>query len=149
MAHIHAGLERREADPCDTVVRPADQPYRLTSGDGRYVWTVDLQGELTVYPLDGSPPQPVAGLLPGDVPANWANDSKHLYVYENDIPVRVFKIDLASGSRTLAAQFNPKDPLGFMGVRSLRMTPDGEFGAYSYMRALSQLYLVRDLSAKH
>jgi eukaryotic-like serine/threonine-protein kinase len=120
------------------------QPFRLASSDGKFILARNLQGALTIYPLDGTAPRGVPGLSSDDIPANWGSDSNHIYVYQDQFPTTVFTVDLTTGKRTLVMQFNPRDPVGIVGVRSLRMTPDGKAGAYSYLRALSQLYLVTD-----
>jgi hypothetical protein len=63
-------------------------------------------------------------------------------------PLRFTVWDLRTGRRVLVTQFSPRDPIGLDGVRALRMTPDGKAGAYSYIRALSVLYVVRDFNGK-
>src|SRR5215831_12637420 len=55
-----------------------------------------------------------------------------------------FRLDVTTGKRIAITQFNPRDPVGLEGVRGLRITPGGKFGAYSYIRALSEVYLVRN-----
>ncbi|MGA8212517.1 MAG: protein kinase [Candidatus Sulfotelmatobacter sp.] len=124
------------------------QSFKLVSPDGKFVWNRDQQNRLTIYPLDGSAPRLVPGLSPGDIPANWASDSNHVYVYQDEFPLIVSRLDLMTGKKAPVAQFNPRDPVGLEGVRAVRMTPDGRFGAYSYIRALSELYLVRDFSVQ-
>jgi hypothetical protein len=57
------------------------QAFQLASPDGKFVWIRDLQGRLAIYPLDGSAPRPVPGLLAEDIPANWGTDSNSVYVY--------------------------------------------------------------------
>jgi hypothetical protein len=136
-----------------TAVTPAigltqTQAFQLASPDGKFVWIRDLQGRLAIYPLNGSTPRPVAGLLAEDIPANWGTDSNFVYVYRNDFPIMVYRLDLKTGRRVLVTQFSPRDAIGLDGVRSLRMTPDGKTGAYSYIRALSVLYVVRDFNGK-
>ena len=124
------------------------QSFKLASPDGRFVWYRDQQNRLAIYPLDGSAPRLVPGLSPDDVPANWASDSNHVYVYQDEFPLTVSKLDLTTGKKVPVALFNPSDPVGLEGVRAVRMAPDGKSGAYSYIRALSELYLVRDFSIK-
>jgi len=122
--------------------------FQLASPDGKFVWARDLQDRLTVYPLDGSAPRPVPGLSPDDIPANWGKDSNHVYVYRNDLPAVVYLVDLASGKKVEVTRFYPRDPVGQDGVKAVRVTADGKFGAYSYLRALSELYLVRDFGVR-
>jgi eukaryotic-like serine/threonine-protein kinase len=130
------------------VGRGGPHAFKLASPDGKFVWSRDLQNRLTIYPLDGSAPRLVPGLSPDDIPANWGSDSNHVYVYQNEFPLVVFRLDLTTGMKVPVAQFNPSDPIGLEGVRSVRMTPDGKFGAYTYFRALSELYLVSDFNTQ-
>jgi len=130
------------------IGQPGPHSFALASPDGKFVWSRDLQNRLTIYPLDGSAPRPVPGQSPADIPANWASDSSHVYVYQNLFPLVVSRLDLTTGKKLPIAQFNPRDSVGLEGVNAVRMTPDGTFGAYSYIRALSELYLVRDFSAQ-
>jgi eukaryotic-like serine/threonine-protein kinase len=123
-------------------------PFQLASFDSKFVWARDLQDNLTIYPLDGSEPRPVAGLSADDLPANWGTDSNSVYVYRDGFPIIVSRFELASGRKAVIAEFKPRDPVGLVSARSVRMTPDGKAGAYSYLRALSQLYVVRDFNPK-
>jgi hypothetical protein len=80
-----------------TAVTPAielsqTQAFQLASPDGKFVWIRDLQGRLAIYPLNGSAPHPVPGLLAEDIPANWGTDSNLVYVYRNDFPVTVYRL---------------------------------------------------------
>lgn len=134
--------------PVSPEVGQSGLSFRLGSPDGKFVWARDSQGKLTIYPVDGSAPRAIAGLSPDDSPANWGIDSNSVYVYRDEFPIVVSRLDLRSGRKTVATEFNPRDPVGLLSVRAVRMTPDGKAGAYSYLRALSQLYLVQDFKVK-
>ena len=58
------------------------------------------------------------------------------------VPTRVFRLDLSTGEKKPFIQLSPGDPLGLASIRSVRVTPDGKSYAYTYERALSELYLV-------
>ena len=66
----------------------------------------------------------------------------------DEFPLIVSSLDLTTEKKVPVAQFNASDPIGLEGVGSVRMTPDEKFGAYSYIRALSELYVVSDFKTK-
>ena len=57
----------------------------------------------------------------------------------------VFKLDLATGKRTLVREVTPADPTGVTRISTLQLTPDGRAYCYSFMRSLSRLYMVDGL----
>ncbi|MGB6877738.1 MAG: protein kinase [Candidatus Acidiferrales bacterium] len=124
-------------------VDPAQVLSHLVSPDGRFVFARDLTGKAYMYSLAGGAPRAVAGLLPGDIWANWAGDGKSIYVYEDKVTkLDLFRIDAATGNRQLIRTMAPRDSAGLSGIETFRITPDGKSYAYSYNRALSTLYLV-------
>jgi eukaryotic-like serine/threonine-protein kinase len=115
----------------------------LVSPDGRFVFARDLTAKAYMYPVAGGEPRTVAGLLPGDIWANWASDGKSIYVYDDKVTrLDLFRIDVATGNRQLIRTMAPPDNAGLFGIETFRITPDGKSYAYSYNRALSTLYLV-------
>jgi hypothetical protein len=114
--------------------------------DGLFVIAGDRRG-LALYPLAGGDPQPIAGLSPGDVPLGWAADGRSLYLRGPGLrpPVKVSRLDLASGARTAWKELAPTDDVGVTALHSIRITPDGSAYAYTYTRVLSDLYLVAGL----
>ncbi len=125
-------------------VNAIQYPSRLVSPDGKFVFARDLNGKGTLYPLAGGQPQPVRGLLPADIWANWSSDGKSIYVYQDErIRAQVFRLDLSTGKRQLVRTVAPPDIAGLTGILAFRITADGNAYAYSYGRALSALYLVK------
>jgi serine/threonine protein kinase len=53
--------------------------------------------------------------------------------------------DLDTGRRELWKQIMPADRTGVVAIRGILPTPDGRAYAYSYLRALSELYVVEGL----
>ncbi len=105
------------------------------------------QGEgFSLYPLEGGPPRKVPGLLDNDILLRWTSDGRGVFVSEGrQIPVRVIRVDLESGQRTLWKEITPPDPSGIAGSINVLITPDGQSYAYTYRRVLSDLYLVPGL----
>jgi hypothetical protein len=56
------------------------------------------------------------------------------------LPRRVFRIDLATGERTLWKELMPRDAAGISAVDPV-ISRDGRAYAYSYLRRLEDLYL--------
>jgi hypothetical protein len=116
------------------------------SPDGRFTAALDAQGRVILQPLDGSAPQVVEGLEPGDLPIRWSADGAALYVFRfGELPGRIQRFDLATRKKQLAAQLVPGDPAGVGHIISVQITPDGHAWAYSYRQNLADLYLVRGL----
>ncbi len=138
---LAGGAPRAITPPID--VNAAQVLSDLVSPDGKLVFARDLAGKAYMYPLAGGEPRAVAGLLPGDIWANWASDGKSVYVYDDRVTkLDLFRIDAATGNRQLIRTMAPPDNAGLSGIETLRITPDGKSYAYSYNRALSTLYLV-------
>ena len=58
---------------------------KLVSPDGKLV--VGLrEGVAALYPLDGGEALPIPGLLPGDLPTQWTNDGRSLFIFKGRIP---------------------------------------------------------------
>jgi Tol biopolymer transport system component len=85
-------------------------------------------------------------MMPEDIWANWSSDGKSAYVYQNKtIYDLVFRLDLATGERQQIMQVAPQDTAGVNGLVPLRITPDGKAYAYTYNRALSNLFIADGL----
>lgn len=116
------------------------------SPDGKTLAAIGPDRTVHVYPLNGEEPWRAAGTEPGDIPVQWSEDGRSLYVYRSsDLPTRVDRIDLESGTRALLHELAPGDPAGVFNIDLLHMTRSGEYYAYSYRRLLSTLYLVEGL----
>jgi hypothetical protein len=90
--------------------------------------------------------QPLKGINPLEEPLQWSGDGKSYYVFtRQQVPCPIFKIDIATGKRTLFQQFAPADPAGVRGISSFAVSTDETTYAYSYQTSLSSLYLVQGL----
>ena len=99
-----------------------------------------------VVPLDGGPEMPMPGVARGDIPLSWTPYGKGYLVFNRDgLPVRVARIDLATGKRELVREIMPANPAGLAGIREIVLSPDGRGLAYNYVRKLSDLYLIQGL----
>jgi len=116
------------------------------SPDGRSVAAVGSDGKAYLFPIPASEPRPIPGMLPGEAPVAWSSDGRALYIYRGgELPAKVYRLEVATGSRTLWRQLMPPDPAGVEYVGPVLPTPDGKAYVYGYRRLLSDLYLVDGL----
>jgi Tol biopolymer transport system component len=115
------------------------------SPDGREVAAMGPDGKGYLFPTGGGPVPTFRGLTPGDTIVGWSRSSPGLYVAEGALPASIFRLSLATGTKTLLWQIAPADPAGVSRLRTIRVTPDGRSCFFSYRRTLSQLYLADGL----
>jgi len=117
------------------------------SPDGRVVAGVSPEGKGYLYPVSGGEPQPIAGFEAGEEPISWSPDGRSLYVDRpGETPVRVQRIELPSGQRTLWKELMPSDPAGVEFIGPVVLTPDSKAYVYGVRQLLSDLYLVEGLN---
>ncbi len=116
------------------------------SPDGQLVIGKGLKSGLAqFYPMDGGPPRAIPGLLPGDMFA-WSSDPHILFVYQwRQLPIRVYRLNVVSGERQFFKEFHAPDPTGLCDMSHILLSADGRAYVYSYMRMLSELYMVKGL----
>ncbi len=114
--------------------------------DGKHFVTRGLDRRLAIYSLDGGAGQPIQGADPGDLPILVSADGSTLYVHAGSgVPAQIASIDLRSGERTIVRRLLPPDPSGISSILRIVMTPDARSYAYTYVRAISALYLVEGI----
>jgi len=115
----------------------------LASPDGKWIFAHDLSGQGTLYPVNGGSPRAIPGCQAADIWIHWAADGKSGYVYRDEkTSASVFRVDVESGKRDRVWTLGPGDPAGVTSIYRVRMTADGKTYAYSYVRELSDLFLV-------
>ncbi len=81
---------------------------------------------------------------PDDVPLRRAADGASIFVYRPTLPpLRVEKVDVRTGQRTLWKEFRPPDPSGVQQVGPIQIAPDEGSHVYSYRRVLDDLFTVK------
>ena len=121
----------------------------LVSPDGQLLLARDLEEKkpIEVYPLNGSEPRSIPGLELEDRVIRWGLDGRSLYVYRpRERPLKLFKLNLATGQREPAKEIVPADLAGILGPVNVLITPDGRGYIYAFTRFLSDLYLVAGLN---
>jgi hypothetical protein len=116
------------------------------SPDGTAVAAMGPDDKAYFFPIPAGDPRLIKGLLPGEVPVVWSADGRFLYIYKGgELPAKVYRLEIASGNRTLWKQLMPPDPAGVEFVGPVLPAPDGTSYVYGYRRLLSDLYLVEGL----
>jgi Tol biopolymer transport system component len=119
------------------------------SPDGKFVALSNNSGNSAtteLFPADGGTPRPVPGYENDDVVIRWDEGGHSLFVFKrNEIPARVFRLDVESGKRTPLLELMPADRAGVTRIPSIMMSADGRSYAYNFTRELSDLYLIRGL----
>jgi len=121
---------------------------RLVSPDGKLMAAMTSRPKkLVFFSAEG---QPIA--LPHDLPADsepavFSADSRFLFTFGyGEMPIPVYRLDLATGKKQLWKELAPPDRSGLeSGGVPLRMTPDGRSYVYTYSRCQHNLYLVKGL----
>jgi len=115
----------------------------VVSPDSKRVVAVDRNGDtMWLCNLDGSDPVRVESAETGETPLQWSVDGRFIYVAHLRLDrARVFRIDVATGERTLWREIVPTDPAG-MEIYSVLMTPDASTLLYGYKRLTSDLFVV-------
>ena len=116
------------------------------SPDGRTLVISQSNGSVRVYPLNGGQRTTCCQLAPGERLIRWNADGRSLITRrDNGIRTTILKLDLATGRRTQLWELAPVDPAGVSGPRPIAVTPDGRGYAYTFMRTVSDLYVVDGL----
>jgi eukaryotic-like serine/threonine-protein kinase len=114
----------------------------LSSPDGKWTIVRGPDRRTYLYPTAGGEPTPITGLDPRDGIDQRSLDGRFVYVQRTGAsPLKIERLELATGHRELWRTIMPADPAGvsnLAGVPSL----DGESYVYTYVRTLSDLYLV-------
>jgi hypothetical protein len=120
-------------------------PAGAVSPDGRQVLALDAEFRPVLVPLADGPPQPLRGLGDDLVPLRWAGDARTIFARPRSLERlrTIDRVDVLTGRRERWKTVGPSDPTGTPLVYSVRVSPDGQRYAYSTMRFLSDLCVVR------
>jgi Tol biopolymer transport system component len=117
-----------------------------SSPDGRNLAVHMGGGKGFILPLDGGPRTPLEGFEPGDRLDQWSGDGRYLFASrQQELPGRIFRMDIETGRRELWKELMPPDPTGVIVVNNspIAISRDGRSYAYSYVgTVVSDLYLL-------
>jgi DNA-binding winged helix-turn-helix (wHTH) protein/Tol biopolymer transport system component len=116
--------------------------------DGRrFIASCPTSERPCLHAVEGGEPREIAGLGDESRAAGW--DSKgRLYIVERGmrLPARLRRVDPVSGrSEIVDDGLAPHDRAGVSGIYKVSVAADGESWAFSYIRRLSDLFVVEDL----
>ncbi len=125
------------------AVTPEGIQTGYPSKDGKLVLAKDADGHWLEFPVEGGQGRPMPSLTANDVVVRWPDANTVLVRPAVAVfPVRVDRLDLATGKRTPVAQFASSDLAGAMYVSQMTMTDDARWYAYAVEKQNSTLFLI-------
>jgi eukaryotic-like serine/threonine-protein kinase len=116
------------------------------SPDGRLVAAADMKTEKwALYPVEGGEPRPLPDIREGESVYGFDENGENLYLVSGGLTYHVERLKLATGKRSPFRDVTPADPTGVARISAFQLTPDGKSYCYSFMRALSRLYVIEGL----
>ena len=132
---------KRQFTPEGVSVNSASFWRLPVSPDGSRVVLIGADDNQYLFPTKGGQPEVLRGIRRGEYVVSWTDDGRALYVAaQYDSPHRVFRLDLATGRRTLWKELHPAQTAG-MRLSEISSTPDGQTFLHGYARLLSNLYV--------
>ena len=127
------------------VMRPVTPPgtlFGLIAPDGLTL-LARTSGAWVLYDLKGGGGRPVGSLSLEDELIRWSPDGRSVFAFRSArIPLRVDRVDIATGRRATFAEFSPAERAGLVTFVNVSLADDLESYAYCYQRYISTLYLV-------
>jgi len=117
----------------------------LPTEDGKEL--VARQGDiLTFYPIGGGQPRTIKAKIPDLMFPISALMGRYVIGAERpEVPLKLYRYDTVTGEKKLWRELVPADRTGVFNDNIFDITPDARWYAYSYVRDLSDLYLVEGL----
>jgi eukaryotic-like serine/threonine-protein kinase len=115
----------------------------IVSPDGKQIVGLAANRKIVTVALSGGEPKPLD--IPfAAAPVQWSEEGDALYVRQLDSghPIRIFRYDLATAQCKLLKELMPSDRIGLNGMFDVVMGRNQQSYAYSYMRVLSELFVV-------
>jgi serine/threonine protein kinase len=128
--------------------RRAAGPEGITSAwlapDGSTVFGSDGSGRYFLFQAGGGAPVREVSTVPADYTmGDWSGDSYSILIYQKrQVPSRLERLDLATGTRTLVKLLAPSDPAGVSAIGSVSVTDSGSTYAFSYVRWIQYIFVV-------
>jgi hypothetical protein len=128
------------------AVGPEGVVAAIASPDGRSLVVITRSGKAVLQPIEGGESRPIPGIEPREWPIGWSTDGRSLYLARiHGLAGQVHRLDLLTGRRELLHELVPPDLAGFAPLPYLAVSADGKSYAYSFIRNLSELFLIEGL----
>ncbi len=127
-------------------IGPWTGPTGIISSDGSLL-VVSCPSGACLASLDDTAARPAPLGVPPNVTLQFWGAGRHeIYArLPGDVPARVRRLDLRTGVLEPWLDLQPPDPVGVAKVMRVVGTPDGRAYAYTYVRQLSELFVVEGL----
>lgn len=121
--------------------------HHPVSPDGRFIAGADKNGRIWLIPVEQEEPRSTLIVESiGNPVFSWTGDAKGLYVVDQtQTHLRIYVADISTGQKHFWKDLIPWDPTGIVYFFNPQFAPDGKSYAYSYIRVISDLYLVNGL----
>jgi eukaryotic-like serine/threonine-protein kinase len=118
----------------------------FSTPDGEFLLATDSNRQPWLCPVAGGEPKKLnLAIEPGEYVLSFFDNGKSLLVRTRTVPLKITRIDLATGKREPFREIAPADPAGVQSIPVIRFSADGKSYAYSLGRQLSDLYVVDGL----
>jgi hypothetical protein len=125
------------------AVTPEGTLEGVLSPDGKFILARGSDFKHAIYSVAGGDPRPVPWLSEFDVVIRWSADGRSVLVFQGrEIPCRVERVDLETGSRTLVREIAPAERAGLLRITPTFIADDERSYVYSFGRQISSLFIV-------
>jgi Tol biopolymer transport system component len=132
------------ADGMPTAITPEGVVATAVSPDGRLFIVRAADGHQAIFDMNVKQIRDIPGLQADERVVRWDATGRAIYVYrEANVPLQLFRLDVATGVREPSLQITPGDPTGI--ITAVLLTPDGRSAVYNVGRKTSDLYMVTGL----
>jgi hypothetical protein len=120
------------------VLPESIQNVKAFSPDGKRLLCVDVKGQASIASEEGGTPKLLPWTLePGEAIVAWNETDEALLTHpEETTHLRVDRIELSTGRRTVWQHLIPPDPATTIRVFNVRVSRDGRTLGYTYTRVL-------------
>ena len=120
---------------------PGAHPF---SPDDRFLAVQHEDGLVYIHPTAGGAGVPVPNLQRANI-SRWTQDGRGLLMVTTDLPAQVFRVEVGTGHRELRKILMPADPAGVVIISGVQVSGNEQAYFYSYLRDLTDLYLIQGL----
>ena len=112
------------------------------SPDQRWVGSLDPEGLVTAYPVEGGEAIHATALGPGHLPAGWLEGGTLLAFERFKVPTRVQAFEVRTGRTVPFSSEEPRDATGVVRIVRAQVTPDGRTVVLNHRRMSGRLLLL-------